>query len=152
MKESEDGWFEYFGGEQKIMKEYCILRIKTDSYAGNFEREMCAYATGATGDCKVGDRESEQFMIEEKSTVYDMIENFPDDHGCWRPCTVDSETDSNNFLIFFDKYCVEDKKFKDDLKIVKRRIKDYAQTHSIKILDFEFARVTVKHIESKILI
>ncbi|KKK83825.1 hypothetical protein LCGC14_2789530, partial [marine sediment metagenome] len=31
-----------------------IFIIDTDSYAGNFEREMCAYITGRVGECGVG--------------------------------------------------------------------------------------------------
>lgn len=29
--------------------------VDTDKYSGNFEREMCAYATGQVGECGVGD-------------------------------------------------------------------------------------------------
>lgn len=33
-------------GEKEKMENYYKFIIKTDSYAGNFEREMCAYVTG----------------------------------------------------------------------------------------------------------
>jgi len=35
--------------------------IDTNEYAGNFEREMCAYCTGQIGDCGVGEEEAEKF-------------------------------------------------------------------------------------------
>lgn len=37
------------------------LIIDTENYAGNFEREMCAYITGQTGDCGVGMNITEAF-------------------------------------------------------------------------------------------
>ncbi len=30
-----------------------LFVIDTDTYAGNFEREMCAYVTGQIGECEV---------------------------------------------------------------------------------------------------
>jgi len=38
--------------------------IDTDQYAGNFEREMCAYLTGTVGECGVGDEFAELFSKE----------------------------------------------------------------------------------------
>jgi hypothetical protein len=32
-----------------------VFIIDTEQYAGNFEREMCAYCTGILGDCEVGE-------------------------------------------------------------------------------------------------
>lgn len=37
------------------MKSKYIFIIDTDSYAGNFERELTAYITGVVGGCEVGD-------------------------------------------------------------------------------------------------
>jgi hypothetical protein len=31
-----------------------LFIVDTDSYAGNFERCMCAYMTGQIGECEVG--------------------------------------------------------------------------------------------------
>lgn len=36
--------------------------IDTNKYSGNFEREMCAYLTGHTGDCGVGDKEKAEYF------------------------------------------------------------------------------------------
>lgn len=41
-----------------MSKKYSFI-IDTNSYAGNFEREMCAYLTGQVGDCGVGDEHIE---------------------------------------------------------------------------------------------
>lgn len=43
-----------FKGDES--KSYSIV-VETDSYAGNFEREMCAFMTGHIGKCEVGLKE-----------------------------------------------------------------------------------------------
>lgn len=60
--------------------------VDTNKYAGNFEREMCAYATGQIGECGVGSEE--------------VVENIPHslwwgifvdevcDEGCYRPVAL----------------------------------------------------------------
>lgn len=65
--------------------------IDTEQYAGNFEREMCAYCTGQIGDCGVGEEEAEEF----RSTFPDLEEKFdeiidflPDENGCARPASI----------------------------------------------------------------
>ena len=72
--------------------------IDTDHYAGNFEREMCAYMTGETGDCGVGHKEADLFqeeVREGKDEDYhpfgdreDLIGSEPDEHGCRRPVKI----------------------------------------------------------------
>ena len=66
--------------------------IDTTQYAGNFEREMCAYITGAVGECGVGDAAAARFMEDypEESPLgvsgdENLIARKPDDNGCWRP-------------------------------------------------------------------
>ena len=66
--------------------DYCI---DTDSYAGNFEREMCAYITGNVGECEVGVEQAVLFTAE---LGYDLMDEFygviaqvMDEHGCARP-------------------------------------------------------------------
>ena len=65
--------------------------IDTDSYSGNFERQMCAYITGQIGDCCVGDEYVEEF-IEQFPDEYALIENIigfeADEYGCSRPCGI----------------------------------------------------------------
>ena len=68
-----------------------IFIIDTDQYAGNFERDMCAYLTGVLGDCEVGEEFSKMYDKEvnigrPESVFIDYIEWRSDDHGCYRPC------------------------------------------------------------------
>lgn len=54
-----------------------LFVIDTDRYAGNFERERCAYVTGQIGDCGVG-KENAEIARQE----------VPDEHGCARPVSI----------------------------------------------------------------
>jgi len=67
-----------------------IFIIDTDSYAGNFEREMCAYLTGVVGECGVGEEMANLYDKEVntdglESVFIDYLDFRPDDHGCARP-------------------------------------------------------------------
>lgn len=68
-----------------------IFVIDTSSYAGNFERDLCAYVTGVIGECEVGKEFSDlysQETREEYSQFEDIIDMRPDDHGCHRPTSI----------------------------------------------------------------
>ncbi len=70
-----------------------IFVVDTDSYAGNFEREMCAYATGLIGNCGVGEENATLFLEETDTEEYDnpleeIRENVQDEHGTHRPCSI----------------------------------------------------------------
>ena len=72
------------------MNDRWIFIIDTDSYAGNFERDMCAYVTGVVGDCEVGDDFAALYLKEvpskdKYSIFHDYIEQRADEHGCCRP-------------------------------------------------------------------
>jgi hypothetical protein len=87
-------------------KVLCIFVIDTDSYAGNFEREMTAYMTGRIGDCEVGDDNAKIFYeelglhepgnwdwnevsrYEDLKNPFDFIVDEPDDHGTLRPTSI----------------------------------------------------------------
>lgn len=66
--------------------------IDTNQYAGNFEREMCAYITGCIGDCEVGEEFAElarKELSEDQLEAFDSaIINVPDEHGCARPVEI----------------------------------------------------------------
>lgn len=69
-----------------------LVVIDTDKYAGNFEREMCAYITGVVGECEVG-LKSKNVAIKEldQETVYWFAHNvaqMPDEHNVKRPCAI----------------------------------------------------------------
>lgn len=71
-----------------------IFVIDTDSYAGNFERDLCAYITGVVGDCGVGReftklyREETNDKHEDGSQFCELLEQRSDKNGCCRPCSI----------------------------------------------------------------
>jgi hypothetical protein len=67
-----------------------IIVIDTTSYAGNFERELCAYVTGQYGECGVGDKLAQQAATEIRHIDWwnNHIANEADEHGCRRPASI----------------------------------------------------------------
>jgi len=68
-----------------------IFVIDTEQYSGNFEREMCAYATGQYGECGVGDDMAKLFdeEVDLPENLFDLIVvQVPDEHGACRPCKI----------------------------------------------------------------
>jgi len=85
----------------KTTDNYYGFVIDTDTYAGNFEREMCAYMTGMIGDCGVGD---EYVDFEIQDMFHDNVKSVADDSGCYRPVTIYLDRDGkgyNSVLIYF---------------------------------------------------
>lgn len=76
-----------------------IIVIDTDAYAGNFERELCAYLTGQIGDCNVGSEFLKpQNMIKHLEWWENNISPQEDTEGSefYRPCTI-WKTGETNF-------------------------------------------------------
>lgn len=86
-----------------------IFIVDTEQYAGNFERDMCAFMTGMIGECGVGVEEARLFyeqrgLVEEgfdwkgvnlqcsyedfKNPFSDFITTRGDEHGCQRPTSL----------------------------------------------------------------
>jgi hypothetical protein len=73
--------------------DHFTLILDTDHYAGNFERETTAYATGTVGDCGVGEELAKEFhamgvdqaLLDE---IEDKMHYESDEHGCNRPCAI----------------------------------------------------------------
>ena len=68
-----------------------IFIIDTDQYAGNFEREMCAYITGHIGECEVGGEQAVCFKKEtglNPDTFFNNVLQVADEHGCHRPVEI----------------------------------------------------------------
>lgn len=68
-----------------------LFVIDTNRYAGNFEREMCAYVTGQIGECGVGKENAElakQEIPDVVAKLEELIEMVPDEHGCARPVSI----------------------------------------------------------------
>ncbi len=71
--------------------DHYLFVIDTDTYAGGFERQMCAYLTGQVGECGVGKENTklaEQEIPEAVSRLEEMIKQIPDEHGCNRPVSI----------------------------------------------------------------
>lgn len=68
-----------------------LFLVDTPTYAGSFEREMCAHVTGQIGDCEVGREYAEEFRAEcpqEYAALDRLIERQPDEHGNYRPVSI----------------------------------------------------------------
>jgi len=60
--------------------------VDTNKYAGNFEREMCAYATAQIGECEVGSEEVDENMPHAKWWDDHVIDQ--EDEGRYGPVTI----------------------------------------------------------------
>jgi len=67
-----------------------FIVFDTNQYAGNFEREMCAYITGRYGECQVGEDIARQVQDELQHQVWyeGYIAHETDDRGCSRPAAT----------------------------------------------------------------
>ncbi len=82
-----------------------VFVIKTDCYAGNFERQMCGYLTGVVGDCGVGGQQQGEFdrVYPNRRDFEEIIGSFPDDHGCHRPATIWGDESEDVGILFDEK-------------------------------------------------
>lgn len=124
---------------------YCscwIVVVATDRYAGNFEREMCAYCTGVVGECGVGKHLAADFP-HDRDKWRDRMLQFPDDHGCRRPASIWGGPKFNDVAMFFAGRPSE-----REWKIIRSRAKEFAVVHTgpagneLKILGFKLLRYT----------
>lgn len=124
-----------------MRKEYYIL-VKTNCYAGNFEREMCAYLTGHIGECEVGEE-----LVEEniKDRFENKILSKPDEHGCHRPVNLDSNI--NNLIIFLDNTLSI-----EDVEFIHNRAKKFELERPYEYLDGSFRYLGIELIEKEILV
>jgi hypothetical protein len=118
------------------MVDHFILCLDTDQYAGNFERELTAYCTGAIGECGVGVDEMEYFFDEVPEEFHKAFENkiisLPDEHGTCRPCiTVATPGWVNNGMMGCKRGNLNDPITEEDheaLEIEERAYKDLDTT------------------------
>jgi hypothetical protein len=130
--------------------------IKTNEYAGNFERQLCAHCTGESGECGVGldyINESNKNLFEE-----DCIIQVPDDHGCSRPCSIWTSAGCQDryrsVIIYF-----ENKPSQQAIDIIKERSKTfinavrekdkylYGRLENLEILGFSIVEFKTEEIE-----
>jgi len=113
-----------------------VFIIDTDQYAGNFEREMCAYCTGTIGQCEVGKEMAtlfeEDFELEdgkyggEDNPFIDYVDNWVmGEDGCGRPTSIWRSSvgaEYNSVAIFFQEEPTE-----EHIKIMKERSQNFAK-------------------------
>jgi hypothetical protein len=135
--------------------EYIFI-VDTDLYAGNFEREMCAFLTGQTGDCSVGEEIAIEFENKfpiEFTEFENIIGHFVDEHGVFRPVELEETPPiKGNYpqcnsvsIAFSEKPASELLKFMIDRanEFVKQDFQ-FIKANSIKIKGFRLKTVTQK--------
>ena len=92
--------------------------IDTDTYAGDFERELCAWTTGQVGECGVG----EEYAFEYIAAKFTNVTSVADDNGCFRPASIfeDSEGVYNSVIIFFSTAPTQ-----EQIDMIKHRCASY---------------------------
>lgn len=94
----------------RFMRANHAIIFNLNQYTGNYERDFCAFVTGAVGECGVGQEMAELFMKEhpEGTPFYgfsDWTCHESDDRGCHRPVSIyhDTEVDEKPYdsLIIF---------------------------------------------------
>jgi hypothetical protein len=139
----------------KIPSDYAFL-INTDSYAGNFERECCAFVTGVIGDCEVGEEDVQGDV--DYSLVEDIVGQYPDDHGCHRPVTIKytgGKGSANTVAILLDEEPTKEQRefmekrallFPDYMRDTARK---YLATN-LKVTSLEWIRIKRTYVEENI--
>ena len=148
--------------------ERFVFVIDTDKYAGNFERETCAYVTGQLGECEVGEDEADLFEQAVSLGVIDAnlekeIENKilqVDDEGIFRPVEVWSTEQSrvdespypyNSVGIFFKQ-----QPSKELIEFMKKRAQEFTtlkkdwDSDKYNILGFRLLKETTTTVEEEL--
>jgi len=114
-----------------IQETVYIVVIDTNRYAGNFEREMCAFCTGLTGDCGVGVDEKKEFEEAYNDYMFDDMGVWRDKEGnCRRPVElVEKDSVYNSVGILFNSI-----PNKEQLDIIEKRAREYAKRINLEIL------------------
>lgn len=121
------------------MKNYVLL-INTNSYAGNFEREMTAYCTGVIGECEVGEEEIENFNNQianhfniSEDFFENVLEQRPDEDGCYRPCQMEKDKYGEYNSVGINFY---QKPTEKEIEIIKYAANEFCKERHIKLKDF----------------
>ena len=101
------------------MEEYEIV-LETNCYAGNYEREMCAFMTGQIGDCSVGNEIAKEFKKEFPEMYEKFEENIRQEYdGCYRPVSANSKSKEGLTIYFFNTPTNK------ELEFMKRRASEF---------------------------
>jgi hypothetical protein len=107
------------------MRNKYTFIIDTDSYAGNFEREMTAYLTGHIGECEVG----KELIYEDELINFDNIEDIADDNGCYRPTSCGENPNEGNKNYSVEIY-FETKPTQEQIDFMKLRVEYFNSVSS----------------------
>jgi len=120
-------------GRKELNQDIFTFYIDTDSYTGNFERALCAYITGLTGDCGVGDEEANEFIKlfpTEAAEFIEIKEVIADEYGCFRPCEIDTTPGWYGFQSLKRTFRESDKVNLEDVKKeISETLINYWQPH-----------------------
>lgn len=108
--------------------------IDTDSYAGNFERELCAHVTGTIGECEAGEE-----YVEDLPINFDNVQHVADDNGTYRPVSIWKSPIKNSYdsvAIFFDK-----KPSQEQIDFMKERSKTFIEKNKQISSESSFYRI-----------
>lgn len=132
---------------------YYYVLIKTNSYAGNFLRELCAHLTGQLGVCNVG----EEYALEAKKELGASFKEFiyrittvSDDYGDFRP--VGLGRNSNDVEIYFYECPTAQmiEIMKDRIKTFKSKSKDFEDIEFYEIALYERFEIEELHFKEKL--
>jgi len=127
----------------KITERFAII-IDTTEYAGNFEREATAYATGVIGECEVGERFVQDFKDDcPNEDFLDIISQQSDDHGCYRPCELTQTEDGkpNAIAIHFNEQPTI-----EQVQLIVSRVIEYFRLYNkeVKVISSKLITITTK--------
>lgn len=113
--------------------------IDTNSYSGNFERELCTYMTGNIRDCEVGEEYANMFLEKYKEPLNDVC-YVPDEHSCYRPVIIFKGLNNSHYtsvLIKFDNELNTEK-----IEFLKERAYEFFKLYgkNVKIIDFRIIK------------
>lgn len=122
----------------KFEAPYALV-FNLDQYAGNYEREFCAFVIGATGECGVGEYLAAEYREDHPQgtkfwNLSDRCSHQPDDNGCYRPVSIyhdpefDSEMARYHSVIIFLSSVPED----DEFELILSRAKEFCAWQSYK--------------------
>jgi len=121
------------------MEKYTLL-VNTNSYAGNFERELTAYCTGVIGECEVGEELVDNFNDEIAfhfnipcDYFSDSLEQRADDYDCYRPCQIERNKDGIYNTVGINFY---NKPTEKEVNIIKYAANKFGEQNNIDIISF----------------
>ncbi len=94
--------------------------VSTNTFATNFEREMCAFVTGQIGECKVGINRQFRASADERELFEKVMERRLCADNYWRPVSTCAD-DANAFELYF-----KEKPTKKMIEIIREGCNDFA--------------------------